>query len=137
MARAIRLTLWWAQGAQEGLPFVERITQGAYNFFILGIQPFWNLGKSNIFTHLWAFGIYTAFIISLIRKIRVIRGQTLALLAMLSVDIGIHVICGWALNEAWMFAPHWIWMIPLIIFGRGSSVHELRELNEFGGSKNG
>lgn len=36
----------------------------------------------------------------------------------LAVDVGIHCVIGWGMSEPWIFAPHWIWLLPLVI-GRG------------------
>lgn len=32
-----------------------------------------------------------------------------------SVDVFIHVICRYALNEAYIFAPHWVMLIPIML----------------------
>lgn len=41
--------------------------------------------------------------------------------AMFAVDVGIHWVCGWGMKEAWVYAPHWLWMLPIVI-GRGVKV---------------
>lgn len=34
---------------------------------------------------------------------------------MFTIDLVIHVICGWGLNEGWIFCAHWFWMVPILI----------------------
>ena len=38
--------------------------------------------------------------------------------SMFAVDAAIHLVIGWGMFEPWVFAPHWIWMIPMIV-GQG------------------
>lgn len=42
----------------------------------------------------------------------------LILISYFAVDVFLHCIVGWGMREPWVFAPHWIWMLPLLI-GRG------------------
>lgn len=32
-----------------------------------------------------------------------------------SVDFIIHCVIGWGMREPWVFAPHWIWILPLLV----------------------
>ena len=61
---------------------------------------------------LWAVLVYmaAAFGICTARKERIVRVMG----GMFMVDVAIHIVCGWALDEAWIFSPHWIWMIPTL-----------------------
>ena len=38
--------------------------------------------------------------------------------SMFAVDAAIHLVIGWGMSEPWVFAPHWIWMMPMIV-GQG------------------
>ena len=38
-----------------------------------------------------------------------------AIVGMFAVDAAIHIVCGWGLNEGWIFCGHWFWMVPVIV----------------------
>ncbi|MGN0854895.1 MAG: DUF6080 domain-containing protein [Kiritimatiellia bacterium] len=40
------------------------------------------------------------------------------LFAFFSVDVTLHLVIGWGMSEPWIFASHWIFLIPIII-GKG------------------
>ncbi|MGN0834035.1 MAG: DUF6080 domain-containing protein [Kiritimatiellia bacterium] len=63
--------------------------------------------------------VYPAALFGLYRLIR--ARQHLSLFIYTSyfvVDVCIHCVIGWGMAEPWVFAPHWIWMLPLVISGR-------------------
>lgn len=37
------------------------------------------------------------------------------LLGMFSIDLLIHIVCGWGLAEGWIFCAHWFWMMPILV----------------------
>ena len=37
-----------------------------------------------------------------------------AMAGMFSVDVLIHLVCGWGLSEGWVFCAHWFWMVPVL-----------------------
>jgi len=51
------------------------------------------------------------------------------LFAFCFVDIALHLVVGWGMMEPWVFAPHWVFVLPLIIGGR-FKVHYNRKLDE-------
>lgn len=39
---------------------------------------------------------------------------TKVMVGMFAVDFTIHVVCGWGLNEGWIFCAHWFWMVAIL-----------------------
>ena len=98
----IAMTLTW-------IPDARNILQELYGFFIRPVGLF----QSFVIYPLLAYGLWRLrehFADKLIRS----------LLAFLSVDFLLHLVIGWGMSEPWVFAPHWIFAIPIII-GRGCS----------------
>ena len=85
----------------------ERVKATIGNFFVF---PF---AMGNSCATIWAALIGSAALAGawVARKDRIIW----AMGGMFAVDVAIHVVCGWALEEAWIFAPHWVWMVPVLI----------------------
>ena len=44
------------------------------------------------------------------------RPTVVTLGAFFAVDAVIHLVIGWGMSEPWVFAPHWIWMLPILCF---------------------
>lgn len=67
----------------------------------------------NLFYIIVPCSLFIIFVISLIinRKIKFVK----YIICFWGVDIFIHVICRYALNEAYIFAPHWIMLIPIML----------------------
>lgn len=60
--------------------------------------------------------VYPLFLLAIYRLVCTHRVSSLVLLAAyFAVDVLIHWIIGWGMSESWVFAPHWIWMLPLVI----------------------
>lgn len=90
----------------------------------------WIPAERNLLRELYGFfvrpvGVCQSFIVyplALWGLFRIIRARQMALILMLmsyfAVDVLIHCVIGWGMTEPWVFAPHWIWMLPLVI-GRG------------------
>lgn len=63
--------------------------------------------------HFAAGGVLALCIVSAVRNWR--HPLVWAILAMVSVDIGLHVVAGWGLAEGHIYCGHWIWAIPVLI----------------------
>ena len=95
--------------SQVDMTFFERLKAIACNFFLFP------LSMGNQFAALWAVLVYVAAVASAwaTRRTRIVW----VMCGMFAVDVAIHIICGWALNEAWIFSPHWVWVVPIFIGG--------------------
>jgi hypothetical protein len=104
ISRAIQSTLVWIP---QGLSFSDRMGMTLGNFFLVPLT----LG--NKLAILWAVIVYGAAGVGMcaVWKDR----RCWVLMGMFSVDVAIHVFCGWGLSEAWIFSPHWFWMLPVLI----------------------
>ena len=96
----IAMTLSW-------IPEKRNLLQELYGFFIRPVGL------------IQSFVIYPLLACSLF-SLRLHDSQILIrnLLAFFSVDAFLHLVVGWGMPEPWVFAPHWIFMIPIII-GKG------------------
>ena len=63
--------------------------------------------------HLAAGGVLALCIVSVVRNWR--HPLVWPVLAMVSVDIGLHVVAGWGLAEGQIYCGHWIWAIPILL----------------------
>ena len=104
IATAIAQTLRWSF---VEMSITERLANICCNFFAypltMGCQmAIW-----------WAVVVY----IAAVAGIWILRKERIAwiMLGMFSVDVAIHIVCGWAISEAWIFSPHWMWMLPIFI----------------------
>ena len=89
------------------IPESRNLPQELYGFFIRPVGL------------IQSFVVYPLVLRSIIRLLR--SHDTFSLLTFTSyfaVDVGIHGVIGWGMSEPWVFAPHWIWMLPLIV-GQG------------------
>lgn len=100
MGAGVAATLSW-------IPAERNLPRELYGFFIRPV------------------GLYQSFVVyplAVLGCCKIVRSHRASLLVLLSsyfaVDIFIHFIVGWGMSEPWVFAPHWIWMLP-IVFGRG------------------
>lgn len=104
MGAGIEATLSW-------IPAERNLPQELYGFFVRPV----GLWQSFIVYPLAFFGIF--------RSVRAHHTSSLLLLtSYFAVDVLIHGIVGWGMTEPWVFAPHWIWMLPLLagqVAGRG------------------
>lgn len=93
--------------SQTDMTFFGRLKAIICNFFLFP------LSMGNPLAVLWAVLLYVAAAVGAwkIRKNRIVWVMG----GMFTVDVAIHIICGWALNEAWIFSPHWVWIIPILI----------------------
>ena len=89
------------------IPESRSLTQELYGFFIRPVGVWQSLV------------VYPLVVWSLVRQLRRRDFALLRLFAsMFAVDAAIHLVIGWGMTEPWVFAPHWIWMLPLIV-GQG------------------
>ena len=98
---------------QVDMTLTERMKAVAGNFFLF---PF-TMGNS--LATIWAVLAYAAAAVGawVARRDRIVWVMG----GMFAVDVAVHIVCGWALDEAWIFSPHWVWMVPVLIglaFGR-------------------
>lgn len=49
------------------------------------------------------------------------------LMPMFAVDVVIHLVVGWGMSEPWVFSPHWVWMLPMII-GKGFALCKSKQM---------
>ena len=87
----------------------------------------WIPGNRNLLQELYGFFIrpvgliqsivvYPLVVWSFVRQLRCRDFTLLRLLGpMFAVDASIHGVVGWGMSEPWVFAPHWIWMLPLLV----------------------
>jgi hypothetical protein len=104
ISHAVSVTLRWMS---TDMTFGEWCKSVMFNFVLYPLTLGYGLAS------IWAVVIYGMSCVNMwvSRKERI----TWILLGMFSVDLVIHVICRWALDEAWIFSPHWIWIMPIII----------------------
>ena len=102
-----RSLLGGLQGTLVWIPETRNLPFEWYGFFIRPI----GLAQSIV--------IYPVAIWAIVRLVGA-RDSSLMkiLLPMFAVDALIHLVIGWGMSEPWVFAPHWIWMLPLLI-GKG------------------
>ena len=103
VAGSIKATLFWVNSDFSCLGRIKAIVA---NFFLFPIT------MGNGVAVLWAVVLYVfaaagAWFSRRQTFLRVMAG-------MFAVDAMIHIVCGWALEEAWIFSPHWIWMLPVL-----------------------
>lgn len=48
-------------------------------------------------------------------RLKGLRKRVLWISAFVFVDVVLHLVIGWGMQEPWVFAPHWIFIIPLIV----------------------
>ena len=85
------------------IPAERNLPRELYGFFVRPV----GLWQSFIVYPLTLFGIF--------RTICVHHTSSLLLFtSYFAVDVLIHGIVGWGMTEPWVFAPHWIWMLPLL-----------------------
>ena len=98
----IAMTLSW-------IPETRNLFQELYGFFIRPVGLIQGVVIYPLLTYsLWSLREHFADVLFL------------SIFAFLSVDFLLHLVVGWGMSEPWVFAPHWIFAIPIII-GRGCS----------------
>ena len=118
---AIAQTASWIPA---GLGFAGRLKLGLVNFFAIPVQPWKGLGVDSALGLLlpltvgwlgwcWAVLVYLAAIAGawFNRHERVVQ----VMLGMFTVDVAIHLACGWGVAEGWLFCAHWFYMLPICI----------------------
>ena len=63
--------------------------------------------------HFAAGGVLVLCIVSVVRNWR--HPLVWPVLAMVSVDMGLHVVAGWGLAEGQIYCGHWIWAVPILL----------------------
>ena len=102
--KALRITLSWISTDMTIAAWVKSVI---CNFFLIPLT----LGCKAAAP--WAAVVYgfACYSVWVMRRTRIVK----VLLGMFAVDVVIHIVCGWAVNEAYIFSPHWMWMLPVII----------------------
>lgn len=100
MGAGFAATLSW-------IPAERNLSHELYGFFVRPV----GLAQSFVVYPLALWSIY---------RLAHLRQKSLLLLlgSYFAVDFFIHGIVGWGMSEPWVFAPHWIWILPILI-GRG------------------
>jgi len=107
MGAGIEATLSW-------IPAERNIPRELYGFFIRPV----GLVQSFIVYPLVAVGMCRAIHFRH-KSLRLTSYSLLPiLLSYFCVDLVIHLVIGWGMAEPWIFAPHWIWMLPLLLSER-------------------
>lgn len=97
--------------------------------FLSGIQMTlsWIPGKRDLLHELYGFfikpiGFYQSLVVyplafyCLIGRRATVSDYKLQILsAFFFVDVLLHIIIGWGMSEPWVFAPHWVFALPLVI----------------------
>lgn len=100
MGAGIAATLSW-------IPAERNLPRELYGFFIRPVGFF------------QSFVVYPLALYGISKLIHTHHAPCLLLLiSYFAVDVFIHGIIGWGMAEPWVFAPHWIWILPILI-GRG------------------
>ena len=116
---AFAQTLSWMP---EGLGLWGRVKAGVVNFFLVPVLPLValpvesglvlrNMPTVGVFGWAWGVGVYCLAIVSLwfMRRSCIVQ----AMVWMFSVDVAIHLVCGWGVDEGWIFSAHWFYMLPI------------------------
>lgn len=97
MGAGIAATLSW-------IPPERNLPRELYGFFIRPVG------------FCQAFVVYPLALYGIFKSIRTHHTSYLLLLtSYFAVDVFIHCIVGWGMAEPWVFAPHWIWTLPILI----------------------
>jgi len=113
---ALGQTLSWIP---EGLGFWGRVKGAILNFAFVPIVPRFSYGDlacpsiPALAGNIWCFVVCSCALASAILNRRLKIVQVMA--SMFTVDFLIHVVCGWGLDEGWVFCAHWFWMVPILI----------------------
>lgn len=85
------------------IPESRDLPRELYDFFVRPVGFY----QSFVVYPLVVFGMARAFVAK--------RFKTMSMLcAYFLVDVIIHLVIGWGGAELWVFAPHWIWILPLL-----------------------
>lgn len=96
MSAGLEATFSW-------IPAERNLAQELYGFFIRPVGLY------------QSFVIYPCVFYAIWKLIRAHRTSSLLLLtSYFSVDVFLHCVVGWGMREPWVFAPHWIWILPLL-----------------------
>lgn len=98
-----RLNRWWVYVSE---PILTRGTPFEDNGITAGYPSIWH--------PLLIVLMYVAAVISawLSRHDTIVK----AILVCLTVDVGIHFVCGWGMHEPQLYAGHWTFALPIFIF---------------------
>ena len=93
----IQMTLSW-------IPEKRNLLRELYGFFIKPIGFYQSLV------------VYPLAVYCLIGRRATVSDNKLQILsAFISIDVLLHIIIGWGMSEPWVFAPHWVFALPLVI----------------------
>lgn len=97
ISKNIAITLMW-------IPESRDLLKELYGFFVRPVGFYQSLI------------VYPIFIWGLTKLRRSVdKILILSLISYFAVDFMIHFIIGWGMVEPWLFAPHWLFMVPVII----------------------
>lgn len=97
VSRGIAATLAWIPDERN---FIEEL----HGFFIRPVGVWQSLL------------VYPLAVWGICKSVRIGAGSTVVLFfSYFAVDLIIHVVIGWGMSEPWVFAPHWIWVLPILI----------------------
>jgi hypothetical protein len=108
MGPGLAATLNW-------IPAERNLSWELYGFFIRPVGFY----QSFVVYPLALFGIFkeVSFISSTPRS-NIYTSSLILLGSYFAVDAVVHLVFGWGMSEPWVFAPHWSWMLPVLV-GRG------------------
>lgn len=97
MGPGLAATLRW-------IPAERNLPRELYGFFIRPVGFY----QSFVVYPLAIFGVY-----QLIRARN--TSYFLLLTSYFAVDVVIHLVVGWGMSEPWVFASHWVWILPVLV----------------------
>ena len=130
LAMALSQTIRWIP---VGLGVVGRAKSGCLNFIATPISPvagFADLSRPavpSLVGWAWSYVVCMAAVVSAVVNWR--TPLVRVMVGMFSVDLLIHVVCGWGLMEGWIFCAHWFWMLPVLV-GQQMSKNKLHPTND-------
>ena len=116
IAGALAQTMSWVP---EDMGILGRLRGFAVNFVVVPLLPTFSfpvLSKPPMPSAMglaWgtALILWAALAMRACWRMRVVR----VMVGMFSVDVLIHFVCGWGLDEGWVFCAHWFWMVPVLV----------------------
>lgn len=92
----LEMTLSW-------IPETRNLPRELYDFFVRPVGFY------------QSFAVYPLVFFGVFRALSTKHyALTAVCAAYFSVDFVLHLVIGWGAAELWVFAPHWIWILPLL-----------------------
>ena len=116
IAGALAQTMSWVP---EGMGLWGRLKGFAVNFAVVPLLPIFSFSvllkppMPSAVGLAWgtALILWAVLAMGTCWRMRVVR----VMAGMFSVDVLIHFVCGWGLDEGWVFCAHWFWMVPVLV----------------------